>query len=323
MTLVLKHTLSGAAAALLATTAMAETTAVTIGGGPYLDIPQLSVAMDQNLWAENGLEAEVIPFRTGRSAFEALLGGQLEFAFMAEFPAVIGAMQEQEFRVIAEMSQYTATRIIHGGDPEIDTIAELDGLSVGLTAGTNVHYMFENEVAAAGIEVEIVSIGPADIVPALARGDIDAGAMFPSFYAGAAEVLGDAYQEIPVDSYGTHFILAATLEMIEESPDVVAAVLASLYAGEQVVTSDPAASHQAVSNVLGGTLSPEDVALASANYDFRMQLNQEMLELMVDEGAWIIGRGSIEGETPTVKSIAPYIDGSFLAEIDASRVAME
>lgn len=323
MTLVMKHTLSGTAAALLATTAMADTTAVTIGGGPYLDIPQLSVAMDQNLWAENGLEAEVIPFRTGRSAFEALLGGQLDFAFMAEFPAVIGAMQEQEFRVIAEMSQYTATRIIHGGDPEIDTIAELDGLRVGLTAGTNVHYMFEKEVAAAGIEVEIVSIGPADIVPALARGDIDAGAMFPSFYAGAAEVLGDAYQEIPVDSYGTHFILAATLEMIEENPDVVAAVLASLYAGEQVVTSDPAASHEAVSNVLGGTLSPEDVALASANYDFRMQLNQEMLELMVDEGAWIIGRGSIEGEPPTVESIAPYIDGSFLAEINASRVTME
>jgi len=323
MTLVWKHTLSGAAAALLATTAMADTTAVTIGGGPYLDIPQLSVAMDNNLWAENGLDAEVIPFRTGRSAFEALLGGQLDFAFMAEFPAVIGAMQEQEFRVIAEMSQYTATRIIHGGDPEIDTIAELDGLRVGLTAGTNVHYMFENEVAAAGIEVEIVSIGPADIVPALARGDVDAGAMFPSFYAGAAEVLGDAYQEIPVDSYGTHFILAATLEMIEESPDVVAAVLASLYAGEQVVTSDPAASHQAVSNVLGGTLSPEDVAAASANYAFRMQLNQEMLELMVDEGAWIIGRGSIEGEPPTVESIAPYIDGSFLTGIDASRVTME
>jgi NitT/TauT family transport system substrate-binding protein len=320
---IFKNAIAGAAASLLTSAAMAETTAVTIGGGPYLDIPQLSVAMDKNLWAENNLEAEVIPFRTGRSAFEALLGGQLDFAFMAEFPAVIGAMQEQEFRVIAEMSQYTATRIIHGGDPEIDTIAELDGMKVGLTAGTNVNYMFENEVAAAGIKVEIVSIGPPDIVPALVRGDIDAGAMFPSFYAGAAEALGDAYQEIPVDSYGTHFILVATQEMIEESPDVVTGVLAALYAGEQVVISDPEASHQSVSNVLGGTLSPADVASASVNYAFKMQLNQEMLELMVDEGEWIIGRGSIEGEPPTAGSIAPFIDGSFLAGIDASRVTLE
>ena len=59
---------------LFAAFSHADTTKVTIGGGPYLDIPQLSVAMDQNLWADNGIEAEVIPFRSGRAAFEAMLG---------------------------------------------------------------------------------------------------------------------------------------------------------------------------------------------------------------------------------------------------------
>ena len=34
-------------------------------------------------------------------------------------------------------------------------------------------------------------------------------------------------------------------------------------------------------------------------------------------------RGSIEGEPPTAESIAPFIDGSFLAGIDASRVTLE
>ena len=87
---------------LFTTVGFAKTTKVVIGGGPYLDIPQLSVAMDSNLWSENHLEAEVIPFRSGRAAFEALLGGQLDLAFMAEFPAVIGAMRKQNFRVISE-----------------------------------------------------------------------------------------------------------------------------------------------------------------------------------------------------------------------------
>ena len=307
---------------LLVSTAPADTTKVVIGGGPYLDIPQLSVAMDKNLWAEYELEAKVIPFRSGRAAFEALLGGGLDLAFMAEFPAVIGAMRDQDFKVIAEMSQYKATRIIHGGDPEIDTVAELAGKPVGLTAGTNVHYMFEIELAAAGVEVEIVSVGPPDIVPALVRGDIFAGAMFPSFYAGAKKALGDKYQEIPIDSYGTHFILVATQKLINENPDAVINALKALYAGEQVVKSDPAASHQSVSNVLGGTLKPEDVASASENYAFNMQINQEMLELMVDEGEWINARGSIKGDPPTIDSIRPYIDGSFLASIDESRVSL-
>lgn len=307
---------------LLVSTATADTTKVVIGGGPYLDIPQLSVAMDKNLWAEHELEAEVIPFRSGRAAFEALLGGGLDLAFMAEFPAVIGAMREQNFKVIAEMSQYKAIRIIHGGDPEIDTVAELAGKPVGLTAGTNVHYMLEIELAAAGVEIEIVSVGPPDIVPALVRGDIFAGAMFPSFYAGAKKALGDKYQEIPVDSYGTHFILVATQKLIDENPDAVTNALKALYAGEQVVKSDPAASHQSVSNVLGGTLKPEDVASASENYAFNMQINQEMLELMVNEGEWINARGSIKGDPPTIDSIRPYIDGSFLASIDESRVSL-
>ena len=307
---------------LLVSTATADTTKVVIGGGPYLDIPQLSVAMDKNLWAEHELEAEVIPFRSGRAAFEALLGGGLDLAFMAEFPAVIGAMREQNFKVIAEMSQYKATRIIYGGDPEIDTVAELAGKPVGLTAGTNVHYMLEIELAAAGVEIEIVSVGPPDIVPALVRGDIFAGAMFPSFYAGAKKALGDKYQEIPVDSYGTHFILVATQKLIDENPDAVTNALKALYAGEQVVKSDPAASHQSVSNVLGGTLKPEDVASASENYAFNMQINQEMLELMVNEGEWINARGSIKGDPPTIDSIRPYIDGSFLASIDESRVSL-
>jgi ABC-type nitrate/sulfonate/bicarbonate transport system substrate-binding protein len=307
---------------LLVSTAPADTTKVVIGGGPYLDIPQLSVAMDKNLWAEHELEAEIIPFRSGRAAFEALLGGGLDLAFMAEFPAVIGAMREQNFKVIAEMSQYKATRIIHGGDPEIDTVAELAGKPVGLTAGTNVHYMFEIELAAAGVEVEIVSVGPPDIVPALVRGDIFAGAMFPSFYAGAKKALGDKYSGIPINSYGTHFILVATQKLIDENPDAVTNALKALYAGEQVVKSDPAASHQSVSNVLGGTLKPEDVASASENYAFNMQINQEMLELMVDEGEWINARGSIKGDPPTIDSIRPYIDGSFLASIDESRVSL-
>ena len=220
------------------------------------------------------------------------------------------------------MSQYKATRIIHGGDPEIDTVAELAGKPVGLTAGTNVHYMFEIELAAAGVEVEIVSVGPPDIVPALVRGDIFAGAMFPSFYAGAKKALGDKYQEIPIESYGTHFILVATQKLINENPDAVINALKALYAGEQVVKSDPAASHQSVSNVLGGTLKPEDVASASENYAFNMQINQEMLELMVDEGEWINARGSIKGDPPTIDSIRPYIDGSFLASIDESRVSL-
>lgn len=319
----LKSTFLAGSLAVMAQGAAAQDTEITFGGGAFLDIPQLSVAMDQELFAKHGLDVNVIPFQSGRSAFEALLGGQLDVAVMAEFPAVIGAMREQDFKVIADLSRYQATRIIHAGDAGIDTVAELAGKPIGVTAGTNVHFWLENELKAAGIEAEIVSVGPPDIVPALARGDIFAGAMFPSFYGGAKELLGDAYQEIPISSYDTHFILVATQELIDENPDAVSAVLEALIEAEGVVTSDPAASHEAVSRVLGGTLKPDEVAEASANYAFEIGLNDALVNLMVEQGVWINARGSIKGDVPTRESIGAYVDDSFLSAIDAERVTLD
>lgn len=323
MTHPLKSGLVAAGLAMLAASAAAQDTKITFGGGAYLDIPQLSVAMDHELFAENGLEVNVIPFQSGRAAFEALLGGQLDLAVMAEFPAVVGAMRDQEFKVIAEMSQYRATRIIHAGPAEIDTVAELVGKPIGVTAGTNVHFWLENELKAAEIEAEIVSVGPPDIVPALARGDIFAGAMFPSFYGGAKTILAESYQEIPISSYNTHFILVATQEIIDDDPEAVAAVLKSLVEAEEVVLSDPGEAQQAVSRVLGGTLKPEEVAAASGSYSFRINLDTALIDLMVDEGVWINARGSIKGDVPTHESIGAYVDPSFLSDIDPGRVSLD
>ena len=319
----LKITMTAACFVLTALPALSDTTKVTIGGGPYLDVPQISVAMDKNLWAEQDLEADVVAFRSGRDAFEALLGGQLDFALMAEFPAVIGAMQNQKFSVIAETSRYTATRLIHTGDDSVKTVADLAGKPIGTTIGTNVHFMLVNELTLAGVKAEIVSVSPPDVVAALARGDIFGAAMFPSFYAGAKKILGDRYKEIAVPSYHTHLILVATAKIIDENPDAVRGVLRALYKGESVVSSDPSESHAAVSRVLSGTLKPDEVAAISENYSFRMNLDNDLVDLMVREGLWIHGRGSIKGDKPTTELMRSFVDGQFLSEIDKSLVKLK
>ena len=300
----------------------AAQTEVTIGGGPYLDIPQLSVAMDHDLWAAHGLEANVIPFQSGRDAFEALLGSQLDFAFIAEFPAVIGAMQEQDFAVIAEMSRYTGTRLIHTGGGDITAVADLAGKPIGVTAGTNTHFMLETELKNAGVTAEIVSVGPPDIVPALARGDVFAGALFPSFYQGAKKTLDDKYGEIPVSSYQTRFILVATKAVIDEQPETVTAILEVLLDAEAVVLTDPGEAQAAVSRVVSGSLSMEDIATAWGESEHRMNLDQSLVNLMVDEGVWIHDRGSIKGDVPTAETMRAYVAPEFLAGIDATRATL-
>lgn len=304
----------------------AEKNSITIGGGTYLDVPQISQAMDKNLWKKHGLSAKVVSFRTGRAAFEAMIGGQLDFALMAEFPAVIGAMRKLKFGVLAEMSQYTAARMISNDKVDLKSIKSLAGQKIGTTIGTNVHYMLDDLLRKANVKAEIVNVSPPDIVSALVRGDINAAAMFPSFYGGAQRALKTRYRELRIrdfSNYRTRFIFVGTAEMIEKHPKTVNAVLAALMEGERLVKSDPAGSQQAVSRVVKGRFKMDYIKSAWSNYRFRMSLNDDLLDLMVGEGKWIASRGSIKGVKSTRALYRPYFRGEFLKALAADRVNLK
>lgn len=301
----------------------AEKTSVVVGGGPYLEVPQISVAMDKNLWKKHGLTAKVIPFRTGRAAFEAMMGGQLDFALMAEFPAVIGAMRKQKFGVLAEMSQYRAGRIISSDKVNLKTIKSLAGHKIGTTIGTNVHFMLSDLLQKAGAEAEIINVSPPDIVAALSRGDIDAAAMFPSFYGGAKRTLGDRYRELRISNYQTRFILAGTADIINNSPKTTRAFLAALLEGEKLVKSDPAGSQEAVARIVEGKFRIDFIKAAWPNHHFEMTLKENLLDLMVREGKWITERGSIKGVISTRELYRPFFRGEPLKSLASDRVNLK
>lgn len=300
-----------------------EKSSITFGGGPNLDVPQLAQAMDKNLWKKYGLTVKVVPFRSGRAAFEAMMGGQLDYALMAEFPAVIGAMRKQKFGILAEMSQYIATRIITSDKVKLDGAKSLAGHKIGTTIGTNVHFMLAGVLNSAGVKAEIVSVSPPDIVAALARGDIDAAAMFPSFYGGAKKALGDRYQELPVDSYRTRFILSGTADMIDNNPKTTLALLRALLDGEKLAESDPAETQAAVARIEKGRLSPEFIKAAWPNYRRKMNLDEDLMNLIIEEGKWIVGRGSIKGVESTRELYRPYFREGPLKSLAPERVNLK
>jgi len=301
----------------------AEKTSITFGGGPYLDVPQLTQAMDKNLWAKHGLKVKVVPFRSGRAAFEAMMGGQLDFALMAEFPAVIGAMRKQKFGILAEMSQYLATRIIANEKVKLNGAKSLAGHKIGTTIGTNVHFMLAGVLGNAGAKSEIISVSPPDIIAALARGDIDAAAMFPSFYGGAKKALGARYQELAVASYKTRFILAGTADIIDNSPNTTRALLAALLEGEKLAEGNPDETHGAVDRITKGRYQMDYIKKAWSNYRRRMTLDEDLMNLIIAEGKWIAGRGSIKGVASTRALYRPYFRDGPLKSLASDRVSLK
>ncbi len=76
--------------------------------------------------------------------------------------------------------------------------------------GTNIHYIISTALDAAGVKVELVNVSSLEMIPALARGDVDGIVAFLSAYGNARRILGAQYQEIRPPDFASSVILAAS-----------------------------------------------------------------------------------------------------------------
>ncbi|MDJ0992702.1 MAG: ABC transporter substrate-binding protein [Dinoroseobacter sp.] len=271
---------------------------------PNPQTPQVDIAIKNGYFEEAGLDIEFVAFRTGREGFEAMLGGQVDITFMAEFPAAVGALTGQEFGVIADLARFTGSRVIvntTGG--EVAVPADLAGKKIGTTIGTNVNFYLDKILSGAGVDAEIVSAAPPDLVPAVSRGDVNAIVPFPSFYTAAKTTLGDDYGELRVPGYQVHYILSASPEMINERAEVLDAFMSALAKADADVAADPAAAMMAVSESMSGAMSSDDLATMWQDVDIGLKLDTDLAQLLVDEAAWILEQGVVKGEAVSLDAM--------------------
>jgi NitT/TauT family transport system substrate-binding protein len=279
--------------------------------------------MDKGLWAQRGVTVHTSSTPTGREALEALIGGQVDYALMAELPPVIGAMQHRDFRIIALLSRYSGERIIATSALDLSSLKSLAGRKIGTILGTSNDYQTFAVLRSAGVNATVVNAGPADLVPALARGDIDAACMFPQFYPQAKKVLGDRYRERRTPEYVGTFLLVATTAELTNHPARVRAMLSGLLAANQLVMQDPARSAAVVSKAMGGLSAPADIQALWADYHFGIVLDRPLIQLLDEEGHWVHDSGFVKGPEPDAGLFSSYVDASFLAAVAPHSVQLK
>lgn len=295
---------------------------VVFGASRSADVPQLAVAIQQGLFEKVGIDVKLVPFVTGRDAFEALIGGQLDVALMAEFPPVVGALRGLDFDVLGVASQYKATRIIVKNDGPVADVRALEGHRIALPLGTNSHFLLSTVLAESGIKAELVNVGPSDIIPALIRGDVTAGVLFPSAYAAARNALGGSYREIPVPQYATRFVLSAS-SALRNKPEVARTILDVLVEADEFLDKEPATAQQLTADFVQGALNLEQVKSAWGDYGYRIQIDQETLDQFVKEGRWLREAGYVKEGEPTANLFRKHFAVDLLRSVDPSRVTID
>ena len=294
---------------------------VTIGWGPFPDVPQFAQASDKKLWAAHGLDLKMVPFTSGRAGFEALIGGQLDYVVMAEFPAVSGVMRNLRFSVVASLSQFRSFRLITKGATAPADLKAFAGRKIAMPLGTNVHFIVADALEAKGVTAELVNVPPPDMVAALTRGDVDAIMTFPSGYQNAKKALGAQYQELMLPGYASNFVLAASEKAVAD-PALTRRVLEALIDGEALVAKNPAESQEATARVVTGAVGLEAIRAGWGDYEFRVKLDPATLDLMVREGRWLKAKGLVKEGDPTPALYRRWFAPEALRAIDPARVTL-
>ncbi|MFJ3175739.1 ABC transporter substrate-binding protein [Streptomyces roseus] len=259
---------------------------VTIAASDQLGGAPVYLAQERGLWAAEDIAASVTTQPTGRDALNAVLGGQAQLGVVGDLPAVTAALGGRELRIVADLSRFTDWRLLTRTDRGVTGFAALKGRKVGVPQGTNVEYALSRMLASAGLsagEVTVVNLAPNQVTPALARGDIDAGVTFPSFYDAARTALGERYAEVAFTGYTARTLLIAGPSADEKT---TAAVVRTLLRSQRELTADPAGGRRAVLAQSKGALQASYVDAFQPRYAYGASLSPELLAELTQEAAW-------------------------------------
>ncbi|MGG8409480.1 NrtA/SsuA/CpmA family ABC transporter substrate-binding protein [Streptomyces sp. 12297] len=295
--------------------------AVSIAASDHLGGAPVHVAQERGLWSAQGLDVTVTTQPTGRDALNAVLGGQAQLGVVGDLPAVTAALGGRELRIVADLSRFSDWRLLTRTDRRITGFAALRGRKVGVPQGTNVEYALSRMLGSARLtaaDVTVVNLAPNQVTAALARGDIDAGVTFPSFYDSARTTLGDRYAELPFTGYTARTLLVAGPETTEEA---TTAVLRALLKAQREIVADPPAARRAVLAQSKGALQAGYVDAFQPRYGYGATLSPELLAQLQQEAVWAKAAQGLPGSADR-SALLRHLHRAPLTAVDPSAVTI-
>jgi len=228
-------------------TATTETVTLKIAVLPIIDTLPLYVAQQQGLFAEVGVEVELVPVASAPERVQLMAAGQVD-ATINETLAVMQfnkeAVQVQAVRYALRPAEgYGHFFILASGQSGITTPDELKGVEIGVSQGTIIEYVTERLLQSEGLNNDEIQTIPVPKIPdrmsLLASGELSAGTLPDPLGAlavqsGAVVVMDDsAYPE-----YGFS-IYSFRKEVIDTNPEAVMNFLIAIDDAIVLINADP------------------------------------------------------------------------------------
>lgn len=226
----------------------------------------LMYAQQTGAFARAGLDVKLTPFPAGPAMLPALAAGEVDLAWMGEFPAVTGFANGIPIEILMmERLDFTNVRLVANPSTGARTVQDLKGKKLGVSIGSTSHNHMLRALQQAGLkqeDVTLVNLTPANMPPAYAAGQIDAALTWEP-NVGLIEKAG-ARPIATTQSLGmiTGGIWVARQAFTRDNPDTVQRFLRTWREAQATYAAKPAEVRQHEAKRVGQTPQEFDALIA-------------------------------------------------------------
>ena len=202
---------------------------------------QLVIAREKGFFKEAGVDAEIKYFPSGGDLMAAFVGGSVQMGSSGATPTTTLRARPYPVKIVAQISDISGAQQLIVKQ-SLKNMNELYGKRIGLLKGTASEALFNSFVKAYGFDpgkVEIVSMGPTEMLQAFVRGDVAAVSMWEPHTtrarkSGNGKILVSGTKSYLTGKeqanriYGDHAALFATETFVRDNGATVRAVLTAL-----------------------------------------------------------------------------------------------
>jgi NitT/TauT family transport system substrate-binding protein len=296
---------------------------VTIGMAESIFSLPVAMALEQEFFAKEGLQADVKIYSSGKLALLAVLDGEVEFGTSADAPITQNAINDKQFTVLATFNRsFTHGKLVARRDRGIQQTADLHGQRIGLAVGTTAEYYLHRLLAENSIpldQVEVVNTPTAKLKEAVLSDQVDAIVSWEPMISRASKAMGENAKV-----FANRHIMRHTFNLVsqpiaddEGKLDKASRVLRGIERGVRFVQDDPAQAKQIMAQRLG--MSKIDLEQIWADYMPGLLLDQTFLLTLEGQARWQL---DISNSPEPVPDFLQHIDARALRSINPQVVEL-
>jgi len=217
-----------------------------------------------------GVSVKWAEFPAGPQLLEAMNVGAIDFGSTGEAPPIFAQAAGAPLVYVAhEPPAPRGEAILVPKDSPIRSVADLEGKTVALNKGSNVHYLLVKALEKAGVPYAGITpkfLPPADARAAFERGAVDAWAIWDPFQAAAEAATGARTLANGEGIVANHQFYLGARDFTDANPQVVDAIVASLAEIDAWAKADPKTVAAELSPSVGIPAPVLEIALERQSY---------------------------------------------------------